>query len=149
MIFEVTVCDELPIYWGAEYPPNPDVGHLYVVLFDSGWIKVGRTCFPDRRIRELQRQYSRYYGWTLVQSWESCLVSNVEVHPRRHSDLYMVERKLIRYAKATSDGQELNPFVRGVGRDRTRPAETEAFYGCDFGTVRAYADVLARCEAVQ
>ncbi|WP_433521689.1 hypothetical protein ACQPZ2_30915 [Nocardia pseudovaccinii] len=36
MIFEVTACDEVPTYWGAEYPPNPDVGHLYVMLFDSG-----------------------------------------------------------------------------------------------------------------
>ncbi len=140
--------DEADILWGEVYPPDVDFGHLYVVEFDSGWIKVGRTSNWRKRLATHRREYRRQYGWSVVDEWYSCLVSNIRDQHLRSSDLRTIETRLKDYAGAVSDEQLLNPRIRGVGRDKTRPAETELFHGCNFGTLCAYADVLAICDAV-
>ncbi len=129
------------------YPPDPDYGHLYVIEFSSGWIKVGKTSDWPKRLRTHRYEYGKAYGWSVTNQWNSCVVSDFQQNPPYSSDLSNIEQRLIRYARLTSDGRELNPWVRGVGRDRTRRPETELFCGCNFGTVCAYADVLALCDA--
>ncbi|WP_280448605.1 hypothetical protein [Nocardia brasiliensis] len=141
--------DDADVVWGEVYPPDVDYGHLYVVQFDSGWVKVGKTSDWRTRLATHQREYRRWYGWSVSVQWSSCLVSDIRDDRFRPSDLGGIERRLLRYAGAISDGQQLNPHIRGVGRDNTRPAETELFHGCDFGTLCAYADVLALCDAVR
>ncbi|WP_040694335.1 hypothetical protein [Nocardia vinacea] len=141
--------DEDDIIWGEVYPPDPDYGHLYVVEFDSGWVKVGKTSNWRTRLASHRREYRRWYGWSVVDQWYSCLVSDIRDDRRRSSGLCSIEWRLLRYAGAVSDGQQLNPWTPAVGRDKSRPAETELFHDCDFGTLCAYADVLALCDAVR
>lgn len=126
---------------------QPQPGVLYVIELDSGWIKVGRTTNWRRRRSDHARTY-RAYGWTIIREWQSVPVSNRSADPKRTPDLEAIERQLIKEAHRTSDGSKLNPWLDGVGRDKSKRAETETFCGCDFGYLTAYADVLARCVAL-
>lgn len=139
--------DESNIIWGEVYPPDVEYGHLYVIEFDSGWVKVGKTSDWHTRLATHRREYRRCYGWSVVDDWSSCLVDNVRDGRSHSSDLCTIERRLLRYARTVSDRRQLNPRTPGVGRDKTRPSETELFHGCDFGVLRAYADALATNHA--
>jgi hypothetical protein len=141
--------DEADIIWGEVYPPDPDYGHLYVIEFDSGWVKVGKTSDWRTRLATHRREYRRWYGWSVVDQWYSCLVNDIHDDRMRSSDLRRIERRLLRYAGSTSDGHRLDPSAYVVGDDKPRRAETELFHGCDFGTLCAYADVLALCDAAR
>ena len=136
-------------FWDEFYPPDPGFGYLYVIEFDSGWIKVGKTTnWPRRRSDNLAKY--RKLGWTVTRTpWKSCLLSNERHDERTPSDLGVLEQRLIREARRTSDKREFNPFVYGTGRDRSKSAETELFSGCSFDYLTAYADVLARTDAVR
>ncbi|MTE17036.1 hypothetical protein [Nocardia aurantiaca] len=127
------------------YPPDPDYGHLYVVGFDSGWIKVGKTCDWQSRLGSHRRYYSRQYGWSITDTWCSCIVRDHLPGNESGADLTAIEHSLRRFVRSVSDRREMNPFVRGVGRDKSngRSAETELFHGVDFEVARAYADELA------
>lgn len=136
----ITYSETAADYWGEYFPPTPDLGYLYVIEFDSGWTKVGRTTNWPRRQSVLRSTY-RKLGWTSSRSpWKSCVVHS--------DDLQMLEDRLIAEAKRTSDGADFNPFVPGRGRDTSKPAGTELFQGCSFDYLAAaYADVLARTDA--
>lgn len=137
-------------HWDEQWPPDLSVGYLYVIEFDSGWVKVGLTTNWQSRRATHVREYGRRYGWEMARPpWKSCCVSNERPETGRRSDLARIEARLIREARRTSDGRKLNPFVRGHGRDRSRPSETETFHGCSFDYLIAYADVLARTDALR
>ncbi|MDV6271063.1 hypothetical protein [Rhodococcus globerulus] len=126
--------------WDEVFPPDPTVGYLYVMAFDSGWTKVGLTTnWPKRQ--QSHKSTFRGLGWALSQEpWKSCVV------PR--DDLGLIEMRLRAEARRTSDGNAFNPRVAGVGRDRSKPAGTELFRGCSFEYLVAFADVLARTDAL-
>ncbi|MFD7012498.1 hypothetical protein [Rhodococcus jostii] len=129
------------------YPPDPGFGYLYVIEFDTGWIKVGKTTNWLRRRSDNLAKYRRL-GWTVARPpWKSCLLSNESPDERTPSDLGALEQRLLREARRTSDQREFNPSVRGIGRDPSKPAATELFSGCSFDYLTAYADVLARTDA--
>lgn len=126
--------------WDEVYPTDTTMGYLYVMAFDSGWTKVGLTTdWPKRR--HSHTSTFRRLGWELTQDpWKSCVVPRAE--------LGVIEKRLHAEAWRTSDGNAFNPRVAGVGRDASKPAGTELFRGCSFDYLVAFADVLAKTDAL-
>jgi hypothetical protein len=121
-----------------------DTGCLYVAEFAFGGIKVGRTIDWGRRKRELEHGY----GTTITQESTSSEVSAIPpADSREFAPLVNAEAALCRYARSNSDSREFNPHLPSVGRDRTRPAGTEVFYGCDFDDLSEHAERLAKLFA--
>ncbi|MFJ9370266.1 hypothetical protein ACIRRA_38400 [Nocardia sp. NPDC101769] len=117
----------------VDYPESPDIGYVYVLGLTDGWIKVGKTWQrSSRRLRELPNQTKDRHGPDIQQVWKT---------PPLPPVFHNVERRVLRYASSLSDGQYAT--YKGGGRLRR---ETEMFHGVDFWTVRAYADLIGRCE---
>lgn len=136
---DVTFTKEPADCWDEFFPPTPDLGYLYVIEFDSGWTKIGLTTNWLRRQSAVRSEY-RKLGWTPSREpWKSCVLDS--------DDLHMLEDRLIAEAERTSDGSAFNPFMRGRGRNSSKPAGTELFRGCSFDYLVAFADVLARTDA--
>ncbi|QSE86734.1 hypothetical protein [Rhodococcus koreensis] len=134
--------------WDEWYPPELGIGYLYVIEFDSGWIKAGHTTDWSRRLTQIRCDY-RPFGWAFARPpWRSCVVSNEPRPGGERTDLRRIEGVLLDEARRTSDGHRFNPVIPGVGRDRSKPAATELFSGCSFGYLTAYAEVLARTDAL-
>lgn len=97
--------------------PPDDQGHLYVIQFSSGTIKVGRTNQPVERMKK-HRRYGWAFGVVIVRAWIS----------GAHEGYEATETALIDYAAATATG------------DRAR---REFFHGADFDALVAFAEKLA------
>lgn len=97
--------------------PPDDHGHLYVIQFSSGTIKVGRTNQPVERMKK-HRRYGWAFGVVIVRAWLSAA----------HEGYEATETKLIDHAAATATG------------DRAR---REFFHGADFDALVAFAEDLA------
>jgi len=54
--------------WPASAPDGH--GHLYVLAFDDGMVKVGRTSAPARRLAEF-RAHAERWGRTICHGWLS------------------------------------------------------------------------------
>ncbi|WP_420878942.1 hypothetical protein [Rhodococcus sp. (in: high G+C Gram-positive bacteria)] len=139
MTYEPRFSPTAPDCWDEVYPPTPALGHLYVIEFDSGWMKVGYTTNWPRR-RTAHAATFRRMGWTITRPpWVSCVVPAAALRP--------LEERLLAEAQRTCDGRRFNPARPRQGRDRSRPAGTELFHDCSFGYLSAFGDVLARTDA--
>jgi hypothetical protein len=67
-------------------PAEPGCGHIYVIGFDSGTVKVGRTINPKQRLATHAR-IARVHGVTVRDSWTS----------DRHLGADETERQLIAF----------------------------------------------------
>lgn len=96
-----------------------DAGHIYVVEFTSGVVKVGKAGSPKSRVAS-HAHHARVHGGDVRGSWIS----------ERHHGVSVTERDLIAYCKKRG--------VLAFGK--------EYFRGVDFDDVRGYASLLA-CNA--
>ncbi|MEU9833253.1 hypothetical protein AB0D67_17145 [Streptosporangium sp. NPDC048047] len=92
-------------------------GHLYVLAFSSGTVKVGRTDSGRRRILQHRAEAARH-GVELTDEWLS----------PAHTGWYQNERALIEHCESTG--------IRIGGN------KSEYFTGLDFAAVRAFAESL-------
>jgi hypothetical protein len=58
------------------------MGHVYVIQFSTGGVKVGQSRNPEGRIAA-HREGARAYGTEVVQTWISVKHQNVEANERR------------------------------------------------------------------
>lgn len=121
-----------------EYPEDDSFGYLYVLRLSGGWIKVGRTRRWNARRSALRRQLRERHTLSIEQEWKTA--------PMPSSELRRAESLVKTYAKQIADDSRLC-YARGRHGETGRSDETEMFHGADFGMVRAYADVIGRCEA--
>lgn len=106
-----------PAAW-LSLPPAPDGhGHLYVIQFSSGTVKVGQTNRPAQRLND-HRRYGWAFGVVIVRAWIS----------PPHAGYISNETRLIDYAARVATG------------DRAR---REFFHGADFDRLVACATNLA------
>lgn len=111
----IEVQRQIDILSGAESRRrHGDVGHVYVILFSSGVVKVGKAVSPDSRIGD-HRYHAAIHGVTITDGMVS------DEHPH-HSK---TERELIRFC--AEHGSRI-----AVG--------TEYFTGVDFEAVADFAD---------
>jgi hypothetical protein len=96
-----------------------DAGHIYVVEFTSGVVKVGKSTAPKARLAS-HVHHALIHGGGVRRSWASA----------RHHGCTETERELIAYCK--KDG------VAAFGK--------EYFTGVSFADVRGFASLLA-CNA--
>ncbi|WP_213571516.1 hypothetical protein [Rhodococcus sp. USK13] len=93
-------------------------GYLYVIQFDSGWVKVGWTVDPgDRLHKHAAHFYREHDGMKITRMWVSIPVLN----PRN------VESSLLSHARQLGDGQR---FPRCT--DTAKHGESEMYSGLDF-----------------
>jgi hypothetical protein len=130
-------------HWSTRQP-RAAIGHLYVVEFDSGWVKVGQTITWARRRKELAADFDVLYGWEIVRDWQSNLVSTLRLEDTPRSELCDLEIRLKDFARQTQDVSVFSDQLPNRGRRICGAGETETFRGCSFGDLVAYADVLAR-----
>ena len=93
-----------------------DDGHVYVVEFASGVVKVGKAVDPEARLAS-HAKFAQIHGNSIRRSWTST----------RHNDCSSLERQLIEFCKQ-----------RGVcvfGR--------EYFKGVEYAEVRRFGDAIA------
>jgi hypothetical protein len=95
--------------------PTTDYGHIYVIEFSTGVVKVGRTIGPARRLATHAR-VAQVHGVAVRRSWTS----------ERHHGCRETERKLI-----------------DLCRRRGTQIDVEYFQGITFEDVRAIAQLLA------
>ncbi len=55
-----------------------DTGCLYMVEFDSGWVKIGHTTDWPARHHRLVTDFGTQYGWTITRHWQSAQVSAIK-----------------------------------------------------------------------
>ncbi len=72
----------------SRHHSRADIGHLYVIAFDSGTTKVGKAVSPKSRLATHARD-ARMHGHVVTQSWTS------EVHPENS----LAERELINFCR--------------------------------------------------
>lgn len=78
-------------------------GHVYVISFDNGTVKVGSTINPSQRIR-LHQASAAQFGVAILDLWVSA-----------ESNAYIrVEKRLIAVASAMSTGITAREWFRGV-----------------------------------
>lgn len=94
-----------------------DDGHVYVVQFGSGVVKVGKTTHPVHRLAS-HAKYAGIHNGSVRTSWTS----------ERHHGCSETERQLIAFCKKRG--------IRVFGK--------EYFRSVDFDVVRDLADVLVR-----
>ncbi len=90
------------------------MGHVYVIEFGTGAVKVGHAVDPHRRFAQ-HRTNARAYGTTIARTWLS----------PDHEDTYATEQRLIRLCK-----------------QRWRLLRQEFFPDADFEAVGAIAEAL-------
>lgn len=122
------------------YPEGPDsgVGYLYLLGLNDGWIKVGQTTewWGERRTTLRRQIPARHRGLRVEREWKTPSLP-AEV-------LDWNEGRVKSYARQLSDGSQLT-YDRGDGH---LSLETEMFHGADYDQIRAYIDVIGRCEAL-
>jgi hypothetical protein len=79
-------------------------GALYVLEFDSGMVKVGRSATPQSRSRDHVRHVRRYTGGGLVRGWLSVA----------HSNVVDTEQALIRQGRGWATSVEGNEYLFGA-----------------------------------
>ncbi|MBF6340892.1 hypothetical protein IU450_34130 [Nocardia abscessus] len=121
-----------------DYPEDDSFGYLYVLRLSEGWIKVGRTGRWGTRRHTLRRQLRARHTLGVEQEWKSAAIPS--------SELGRAESLVKAYARRIADHSRLS-YARDRRGVTGRSEETEMFHGADFGMVRAYADVIGRCEA--
>lgn len=94
-----------------------DEGHLYVVEFTSGVVKVGKSVAPVNRLAS-HAKYAQIHGGDISQSWTS----------ERHRGYSATERQLIKFGHSHSEAVVVS---RG-----------EYFRDLDFDNVQQYAELL-------
>lgn len=135
----ITVCDR-PWRQGA------DTGQLYVVEFDSGWVKVGQSTTWTNRRAQIASEYGKRYGWTIVRDWQSPPISGVRHEGAARSELSELEQRLIRIIRRIPGMQVFSDELPNRGRGVSGAGETETFQGRSFGDLVACAEVLAQCS---
>jgi predicted GIY-YIG superfamily endonuclease len=90
-------------------------GHLYVIEFSTGVIKVGRSVNPATRLKEHTREAGRY-GVTVLNAWASA----------EHEGIVQSERQLVDYAR--TQGTEAGGY--------------EYFKGASFDAIKEYAESI-------
>ncbi|WP_459548573.1 hypothetical protein [Nocardia sp. X0981] len=118
------------------YPEDGSFGYLYVLGLSDDWIKVGRTGKWAARQSSLRGQFRQRHTLSIEQVWKTV--------PIPAAELAYAEARVKAYARRLADGSRLF-YARGDGRVSE---ETEMFHAADFGLVRAYADVIGRCEVL-
>ena len=93
----------------ASGPRRPDVGHLYVVEFTSGVIKVGKAVGPKSRIAS-HSKFAAIHGDGIVRSWSS----------ERHHGYSDSERDLITFCKKRGSRVFGHEYFRDVTFDDAR-----------------------------
>ncbi|WP_137726515.1 hypothetical protein [Prescottella subtropica] len=136
---DITVSEE-PLRRGG------DRGQIYVVEFDSGWIKVGySTVWPDRRSK-LDSEFGSRYGWTVERDWQSGSFSALPGDGGARPALKELEIQVLDFIRRIPGVQVFSDGLPGRGRGVCGIGETETFRGRSFGDLVACADVLARCS---
>lgn len=139
VIGAITVSDQ-------PWRPGADTGQLYVVEFDSGWVKVGQsTNWTNRRAR-ISSEFGKRYGWAIVRDWQSSQFSAVRREGARRSELAELEQRLLRIIRRIPGMRVYSDELPNRGRRATGAGETETFHGRPFGDLVACAEVLALCE---
>lgn len=101
-------------------------GYLYIIQLDQGWVKVGTTSEPGKRIAGQTRSYRNKHGLTLLRVW----YSTPTLEPRQ------VEDHLKLWARTHSDALELPRPRKGSS------GESETFHGIEFNDAVAFARTL-------
>jgi hypothetical protein len=123
-----------------------DAGCLYVVEFDSGWVKIGRSTTWSNRRQQLTTEFGRRYGWSITRDWQSGLVCAIR-HPNTpRSTLGDLEIRLRTFVSRQDGVQVFSDQLPRRGRGTSGAGESETFRGSAFGDLVAYADVLALCS---
>lgn len=94
------------------------MGHIYVIAFDSGTVKVGRAADAAKRLAKHRNEAARH-GVTATTEWSS----------PPHTDDAETEQKLIQFCREHGTLQ---------------PGTSEYFVGLDFVAVREFAEQLVR-----
>lgn len=95
-----------------------EIQQIYVVEFDTGIVKVGRSAKADRRLKTISRE-ARQHGGGIARSWAS------EEH-----------------ANAPANERALLEFCAGRGLRVTDGRNGEYFKGLDYPAVVAFAQTL-------
>lgn len=123
----------------CEYPEDHSFGYIYVFGLSDGWIKVGLTRKWDNRPSAVRNQIRVRHGLSVEQVWKTAPVAS--------NELRRIELLVHGYARRIADSSCLF-YLRDKTGQRGRSRETEMFHGAEFGRVRAYADVIGRCETL-
>jgi hypothetical protein len=94
------------------------MSYVYIIEFDGGLVKVGRTNNPKNRIAAHAGNVRSVSGYKIINHWVSV----------KHSNYSENEANLINFCSAKFDKNE------GSGR--------EWFVGCDFDSIVSYAKCL-------
>ncbi|WAM19500.1 hypothetical protein [Rhodococcus sp. JS3073] len=131
------------------WPPKrqrAETGCLYVVEFDSGWVKVGQTTTWPTRRGKLVTDFGDRYGWRIIRHWQSTPVSALRLEATPRSELGDLEIRLKEFARQPDGVSVFSDQLPNRGRRVCGAGETETFSGRSFGDLVAYADVLALCS---
>ncbi|MFE1595461.1 hypothetical protein [Nocardia sp. NPDC058705] len=124
----------------AEYPEDGSFGCVYVLGLTGDWVKVGKTTkWWTRRRTALHRQISERHRLTVEREWKTATMAS--------EDLSRAETLVKTYARQLCDGAHLS-YPRARDGRPVHSRETEMFRNADFDRIRAYADVIGRCEAL-
>ena len=124
----------------ADYPEDGSFGCVYVLGLTDGWIKVGKTTkWWTRRRAALYRQICERHRLTVEREWKTATMAS--------EDLSRAETLVKAYARQMCDGVHLT-YPRPRDGSPVHSRETEMFRNANFDRIRAYADVIGRCEAL-
>ena len=126
-----------------------DRGQIYVVEFDSGWVKVGQTTIWENRRSKLDSEFGSRYGWAIERDWQSDSFSAIPSAHGARPALKELEIQVLDFIRRIPGVQVFSDELPGRGRGVCGIGETETFRGRSFGDLVACADVLARCSPTE
>ncbi|MCD5422671.1 hypothetical protein LRS71_24480 [Rhodococcus pyridinivorans] len=152
---QVTTRDD----WGVEFGDitlhdgpwrrGGDRGQIYVVEFDSGWVKVGHSTVWTNRRSQLDSEFGSRYGWAVERDWQSGSFSAIASARGARPALKELEIQVLRFIRSIPGVQVFSDELPDRGRGVCGIGETETFRGRSFGDLVACADVLARCSPTE
>ncbi|MFD6897249.1 hypothetical protein ACFWB0_22250 [Rhodococcus sp. NPDC060086] len=145
--------------WGVEFGDitlhegpwrrGGDRGQIYVVEFDSGWVKVGHSTVWANRRSQLDSEFGSRYGWAIERDWQSGSFSAIPGDDGARPALRELEIQVLDFVRRIPGVQVFSDELPGRGRGVCGIGETETFRGRSFGDLVACADVLARCSPAE